>query len=212
MGAGSLGVASRRLHAWLVPRHGDVALLPPWRTRFPGVPSPPESWPAAAHAASVPRAVRRPAGLRARRPAATSACSACSSNLSISRRKRLDFLGHVAIAHRLVTRGVLPHLGTVGRQVPQLDHAQRHGQSQHFQEQVPKCRQSGSARGITDRAEVRRIVAAATMARKARLRGSHAAAVHLAARADPNRRRRRQKGSRHHGHVERRLAARSSQE
>ena len=94
------------------------------RPRFPGVPSPPESWPAAAPPLQfVGQFIATTASQR--RPARRRACSACSSNLFNLPSQALDFLGHIAVARRLVPRGVRSHLGTVGRQVPQLDHAQR---------------------------------------------------------------------------------------
>ena len=55
-------------------------------------------------------------------------------------------------------RGVGSHLGPVGGQIAQLDHAHLAGQAQHLEEEGPKRRQVDLAK-IADGAEVRRIIA-----------------------------------------------------
>ena len=68
-----------------------------------------------------------------------------------------EFLVHVAETHRLVPRSVRAHLGAVGGQVAELDHAHLAGQTQHFEEQRPKRRLVDLAE-IAEGAEVRGVI------------------------------------------------------
>ena len=97
--------------------------------------------------------------------------------------------------------GVRSHLGPVGGQIPELDHAHLARQAQHLEEQGPKRRQVDLAK-IADRAEVRRIVADDGSKRQIAFAGGR----DLAAGADAHAVGVDQERD-HHGHVERRLAA-----
>ena len=70
----------------------------------------------------------------------------------------LDGLVHVAVAHRLVPRGVGTHLRPVRGQIPQLDHPQRAGQTQHVEKERSKRRLMDLAK-IADGAKVGRSLA-----------------------------------------------------
>jgi hypothetical protein len=112
-----------------------------------------------------------------------------------------DLLGHVAVTHRLVSRGIRTHLGPVGGEIPQLDQAHLAGQARHLEEQRPKRRQVDLAK-IADRAEVGRIVADDGSEGQIPLAGGG----DLAAGAGPDAIGVDQERD-HQGHIERRLAA-----
>ena len=132
-----------------------------------------------------------------------STCSACSSNLLNLPSQLPDFLVHVAVAHRLVPRGVGSHLGPVGGQVSQRDQAQvRRPVAALPGTGALKC----DARRILRKSLIVRKSGGSlpTMARKADV--AFARRRDLAAGADPDGVGVDQERD-HHGHVERRLAA-----